>query len=209
MKVLDLQMDAVRVIVWQMTENMESVWREMSCPEQCFRALDGIGNRQRRKEFVFVRYLFFLAFGTVKDIVYGLDGKPCLADDSAYISISHSGDYAAIAFCKDHEVGLDVEVLGNKVMRVRERFLGMEEQQELAQTEVAKHHVYWSAKEAVYKMVGSAAVDFSKAIRVEPFRLAAAGGCFYASLPADGRRFRLDYLLDDGFVLVLARRKTE
>ena len=208
MKILDSHIGTVRLMVWEMTEDTDDVLHRMPCPPAWLHALEGMKSAQRRREFVFVRYLFFLAFGRVRDIAYGPDGRPFLADGPEHISISHSGGYAAIAWCADAEVGLDVEVLGGKVMRVRERFLGAQELAELRRAGARKHHLYWSAKEAIYKIAGAEAVDFSRDIRVEPFRMMPSGGCFRACLPAAESRFRLDYRLAGTFVLVLARRET-
>jgi 4'-phosphopantetheinyl transferase len=48
--------------------------------------------------------------------VTGSEGKPALADDSLEFSLSHSGDWACVAWSRAHRVGVDIE----DIYRVRQ-----------------------------------------------------------------------------------------
>ena len=52
-------------------------------------------------------------------------GKPQI--DQGFISLSHSKECAAVVFDQNHEVGVDVEEIGEKVKRVAKKFLTDEE----------------------------------------------------------------------------------
>lgn len=80
-------------------------------------------------------------------------GKPLL--EGYHISISHTvrrqGGYVAIMLSKSHEVGIDIEYVSDRIMKIAERFLRKDEKP----VTVADHLVCWCAKEAVYKLFSS------------------------------------------------------
>lgn len=53
--------------------------------------------------------------------------KPFLSDEAFHFSISHCGDYAAAIVSRSHRVGIDIEIPGFKVARVRHKFLNTED----------------------------------------------------------------------------------
>lgn len=77
-------------------------------------------------------------------------GKPIL--DGYNISISHTvnkhGGYVAIILSKVKEVGIDIEYISDRVMKIASRFLREDEHP----VTVEDNLVYWCAKEDVYKL---------------------------------------------------------
>jgi phosphopantetheinyl transferase len=53
--------------------------------------------------------------------------KPFLANEAWHFSLSHCGDYAAAIVSPTQRVGVDVELVSEKVARVQGKFLGQEE----------------------------------------------------------------------------------
>lgn len=53
--------------------------------------------------------------------------KPFLANEAWHFSLSHCGDYAAAIISPTQRVGVDVELVSEKVARVQGKFLGQEE----------------------------------------------------------------------------------
>jgi phosphopantetheinyl transferase len=53
--------------------------------------------------------------------------KPFLANEAWHFSLSHCGDYAAAIVSRSQRVGVDVELVSEKVARVQGKFLGQEE----------------------------------------------------------------------------------
>lgn len=85
-----------------------------------------------------------------------LPGSP--ADGGPHVSISHSGDAAVAVLSSGPAVGIDVQVVSDSVVTVRERFLSMEEM--LLQAEAPSFAGFsnqerltllWAVKEAVRK----------------------------------------------------------
>lgn len=123
------------------------------------------------------------------DFPYGLieiadTRKPFLPGDQYHFSISHCGDYAAAIVSKDQRVGIDIEIPVDKIVRVKNKFLG--EGEELAvgsrQSAVGSPAVWqsgitgvdslhlltllWSSKEAIFKWFGNGSVDFREDIHL-------------------------------------------
>ena len=101
-------------------------------------------------------------------------GKPHLTGASASISLSHSFPYAAAIINCQKEVGIDIEHAREKLLRVRHKFLN-EEELSFAGDHLQKLCIYWTAKEAIYKMYGRRGLIFQENILVKPFDLKERG----------------------------------
>ena len=96
-------------------------------------------------------------------------GKPHIKDSPYHISISHSHNLAA-AIAAPEKVGIDIQILVSKIERVAHKFMRDIEMNSLSKENRLEHlHVYWGAKESLYKAYGRRKLDFCKNILVEPF----------------------------------------
>lgn len=115
-------------------------------------------HENRRQEFVATRILRHRLFG-FQHIHYDEHGAPYI-EDEGFISISHAPGVVGLAISKDFKVGLDLEPVQTKALRLRSKFLSEEETRELAidcETEMTK---VWSAKEVLYKLAGRKQIHF-------------------------------------------------
>ena len=102
-------------------------------------------------------------------------GKPYLADGDAFISISHTQGYVAVAYSKCHEVAVDIEQYGTRVKRVAHKFIREDEQVSIqAGNEIYAMLLHWSAKESLFKLLDVEGVDFTEHLHIHPFRLSSA-----------------------------------
>ncbi len=109
--------------------------------------------------------------------------KPYLPNEAYHFSISHCGDYAAAIVSSTNRVGVDVELVTERVVKIAKKFLHEEEIsnfkfQIIAPTsnETIQHlTLLWSCKEAMFKWWGNGEVDFSEMMRIEPFQLNQSG----------------------------------
>lgn len=85
-------------------------------------------------------------------------GKPYFPG-GPWFSVSHSFPYIGAAISSDKEVGIDVQILQGKILRLQDKFLSPEEQT-LCLNEPGRITLAWTAKEAAFKMYGLGAVDF-------------------------------------------------
>ncbi len=96
-------------------------------------------------------------------------GKPHLKDSKYDISLSHSGDLAAV-IAAPFPVGVDIQKIVSKITRIESKFMRDEESESLVENTRIEHlHVYWGAKESLYKAYGKRELDFKKHLHVRPF----------------------------------------
>lgn len=81
------------------------------------------------------------------------NGKPVLKNSEAHLSISHTQQFAAVMFSRNKAVGIDLENINPKVERIAHKFLREDEINAIDEEEkIGKLILYWSAKEALYKL---------------------------------------------------------
>lgn len=99
--------------------------------------------------------------------------KPFLPAEEYHFSISHCGDYAAAIVSKNNRVGIDIEIPVDKIIKVKNKFLGLAEQIEWLEVFNAGVEqrqlltLLWSCKESVFKWYGDGGVDFSGQIQLQ------------------------------------------
>ncbi len=99
------------------------------------------------------------------------DTEPYLEPRDFEISISHSFPYAAVAFSK-LKIGIDVEALKPKIIRIKDKFIQPEEQEFIPKDlELEYLTVIWSIKESLYKIHHSNYWSLKKHYEVRPFDL--------------------------------------
>ncbi|MCS6928393.1 MAG: 4'-phosphopantetheinyl transferase superfamily protein [Saprospiraceae bacterium] len=136
----------------------------------------------RRREWLAVRYLLHLLTGNGERWPLSKDAfsKPFfLGHNHLYCSLSHSKGLVG-ALLADVPAGCDLQVLTDKMPRLAWRFLHEEEFSFLrsfaADVQFDLQHVFWTAKESLYKAYGLKAVDFRRHLRLEPFDWEAGSG---------------------------------
>lgn len=137
-------------------------------------------------------------------IWYDTYGKPHLENDTRQISFSHSKNFAAVMI-SDRYAGIDIELMRPKVLHIIHKFLNEKELLSLSSTYTMEHaHVYWGAKESIYKFYGKQQLLFKENILIEPFQFSNTTALFNATLVNgnDSIYFTLSYTLLDGFMLV-------
>jgi 4'-phosphopantetheinyl transferase len=142
--------------------------------------------------------------GRGKEIYYDSHGKPHLSEDNRKISFSHSGEYAAMML-SDQFAGIDFELIRPKVLNIIHKFLNPPELESILPDHAAEHaHVYWGAKEALYKVYGKQQLIFKEHILLTPFIYKEPKGHFYARIETDDfkKEFKLYYEKMFGFMLV-------
>lgn len=104
-------------------------------------------------------------------IQYEENGNPYLLHSDKKISISHSYPYAVLAI-SDEPIGVDLEKISDKILRVKEKFLHEEEKKWIGEEfspEILT--AIWSMKEALYKVHPSKLWSLKKYYWVHPFQL--------------------------------------
>jgi phosphopantetheinyl transferase len=110
--------------------------------------------------------------------------KPFLENEAYHFSISHCGDYAAVIVSSTQRVGVDVELVTEKVAKVKHKFLSDKEQNMIAAIESSSFQLVhesmmtaaWSIKESLYKWYGDGEVDFKEHLHIDEIILTENNG---------------------------------
>jgi len=132
----------------------------------------------RRVEWYASRYLLHMMSGREKrgECLKDEFGKPFLLDSLFDISISHSRKLAAV-IAAPCSVGVDIQKIVEKIERIAHKYMRDEEMASLKdETRIPHLHVYWGAKECLYKAYGQKKLDFKEHIFVNPFEYDVTNG---------------------------------
>ncbi len=136
----------------------------------------------RRMEWLAVRYLLHLLTGNGERWALDKDAfaKPFfLNNNGLHCSLSHSKGLVG-ALLADVPAGCDLQVLTDKMPQLAPRFLHEDEAAFMrtfaADIQYDLQHVFWTAKESLYKAYGLKALDFRQHLRIEPFDWNAGSG---------------------------------
>jgi 4'-phosphopantetheinyl transferase EntD len=194
--------------VWRLTETEQELLSAYPDAARLLQEVDGRFTAPvRRLEYIAVRVLFYALLRRVLPIAYRSTGAPYAADNSLYISISHTVRrrvrFVAVMYHPAHAVGIDIEAVAPNVERIRSHFLHPTEQADT----LLQLLLCWSGKEAVYKLMDTPrAVDFVKSLHTLPFASpssAASEGSFIIreQVTPEKRSFRIGYRTEETHVL--------
>ncbi len=173
--------------VWRIEESADDLYSRLQLNGHEKTYIDSLNNGKRNLHWLSTRVLLREMLHTDSYIDCRVDehGKPYLVNFPHQISLSHSFDYAAVMISKDKPVGIDIELVKEKIVRIEDKFLCREELLFIDPVHRIDHlYICWCAKEAVYKLQGKRNVSFKDHIRLHPFSYAPKGE-FSATLEAD------------------------
>lgn len=98
--------------------------------------------------------------------------KPFLENELFHFSISHCGDFAAAIVSAKNRVGVDIELISDKIQRVQHKFVSDEEKNVVRDAWLVENAnelltLVWSCKEAVFKWYGLGNMDFKGHMQVQ------------------------------------------
>ncbi|RZS97072.1 4'-phosphopantetheinyl transferase family protein [Cecembia calidifontis] len=97
-------------------------------------------------------------------------GKSHPMDGYGYVSLTHTKGIAAAIFHKDMPVGIDLDYVREKVVRLGPKFLDPKEIAFL-NNDALLYTIAWSAKESIFKCQGRKGISLKSNILLEPFSL--------------------------------------
>jgi len=196
--------------LWRIEETEPWFLRRLELVETEARQLEAIKGR-RRTEWLAARQLVHAMSGRDRRGAFIKDeyGKPHLESSDWHISISHTHGLAA-AIAAPRPVGIDVQVLVGRIERLAHKYMRPEELASLHSGHRIEHlHIYWGAKEALYKAYGRRRLDFCAHLLVEPFFLEEAKGTTSGRIVKDAFEadYRIHYAVEPAYVLVWVMEK--
>lgn len=164
---------------------------------------------KKRWEYIMIRQLLHL-YSPNSRIEYKENGEPFLDNDVRYISISHSYPFAVLSI-SDAPIGVDVERISEKILRVRDKFINESENQWLEGKENKEIlTAIWSMKEALYKIHPSKLWSLKKHYTLQSFKYrdGAEAISFVHDTTFKDTFQNILYLLDEEFLLSTAKKLT-
>jgi 4'-phosphopantetheinyl transferase len=197
----------VEIGVWKVKEEENFFLDQLDFSEEELVQLEKIKGR-RRVDWLAVRHLLHTMSGREVrgEVIKDEFGKPHLKGTDWHISMSHSHDRAAIV-ASPRLVGLDIQYFVGRIDRIAWRVLNQPEMDSLKdETKLDHMHVYWGAKEALYKAYGRRELDFCRHIIIKPFPLDWEKGYTTGEVIKDDyhKHFEIHYRRDQEFTLVWA-----
>ena len=154
-----------RIVLWEINESVQELKSKAVLSKDSSKLLAQKLTEIHKKQFLAIRNIFRYLKIDDKFLKYDKAGKPVFSENKT-LSISHSGNYAAVII-SSHSVGIDIEKINSKAMKIKHKFLHIELNypQEL-NNQISL--VYWNIKESIYKAVGITGIDFKKNILALP-----------------------------------------
>ena len=153
-----------KIALWEITETLDDLLqlsRTISTTK--------FNTEKRKKEWIISR-LLLNEINPNYSISYNSFGAPEFNNNST-ISISHSKGLVAVIISQ-LQVGLDIEEISEKVLRVSSKFVS---ENNLNNLNKEKATLIWCCKEAIYKLHKKGNVDFIKDIIIQPFLIEEKG----------------------------------
>lgn len=196
-----------KLLIWEINESLDQLVELLPYPDMYSTELKQIKTDKRRLEFLASRVAFYQLTNSSCPITYTHNGKPLCIDNQYQLSISHTKQWVAVIVHQNHQVGIDIEVSTPRFEKLYTRFLNQNEQKELLlDNNFKKIELAWSAKEALYKIIGEQAVDFKNQLEILNFELKQHGSFIAVHLPTI-TKFEISYELDPNFNLVYCIQK--
>lgn len=174
---------------WKITEDFNTLFREVKLKDVSLARLETMKAESHQNGFLAVRMLLQHIGFSDFDLYYDENGKPHLkvkgerqkvndvSENSAiqnplpithnllpeeiHISISHSFDFSCICISTDKIVGIDMEIVKPKILRIAPRFMDIKHLEGLPEAEqIEKATVIWGIKESIFKIKNEKGISF-------------------------------------------------
>lgn len=172
-KVVYLQPNT-KLYLWKISEDYNTLFKEVRLKDSSLARLEGMKSESHQKGFLAVRMILQHLEYTDFDLLYDEFGKPHLKPQGCSIkdlelSISHSHDFSAIVI-SEQKVGLDLEQLKEKTLKIAPRFMDISHLENLSTEEkIKKATVIWGIKESIFKLKNEVGISFSDHISETAF----------------------------------------
>lgn len=157
--------DGIQLALWKITESADFFDQKISYRSPA--SNPEVKTQQLASRFLLHELSPDFSFD---EIVLNNSGKPVFPDQKIHFSLSHTKGYAAAIISQHKPVGIDIELISDRVLKVEHKFLNEQELSLLSRFDSKQRVKYatlcWSIKETVYKCWGEGGVDFSSHIKI-------------------------------------------
>ena len=129
--------------------------------------LSGIKAESRRKEKLCTRLILAKMLNGAAEIGHKDSGAPYLKGRNEQISVSHSGSFAAVALSSNPGTGIDIEIIKDRILKVRERVFSESELNTMPADDAESNLIGWTSKEALFKAIPEGDIDFREHLHLQ------------------------------------------
>jgi len=195
--------------IWHCTEEIQQLLSGIELDPADRKILETMKNEDRKRQWLGCRLVLSTLLNTPKiHINHDSYGKPELVSSPVNISFTHSGHFAAAIFSARSVVGIDLEIVKEKIARVADRFLTPAELEKAGgKDRLTNLTLFWAAKEALYKIHGKPELNIQYDICIKSFEyLCDVSGSLLArmKLPDEETLIPVSFHCFDGFILAWA-----
>lgn len=159
-------------VLWEIKEEIGNFFLQMDLMEEEKSFYDTISNHYKKLEWLATRVALRKLMESLNleydGIIKDEHGKPHLVNRNGMISVTHSYPYVAVIYHNNQDVGIDLEHPRGKILKISKKFLN-DREMVIANGNVDKTTMFWSAKEALYKLHGRKFVIFRENLEIDEF----------------------------------------
>ena len=193
------------IAIWKVEESEEYLSEGIFLSQNCQLRYDGMKSQMHRRAFLSIRHLLALYDYVDEDLIYNEAGKPHLKDGK-HISITHSHNFTGIIISGSDEVGIDIEMQRDKILRIAHKFTPFQEYKTIANHDalISKLTIVWGAKESLYKIYGKKKLRFLEHIYIEDFKFIDEKTTGEIRYEGETFSYNVQFLEFEGFTCVFA-----
>ena len=165
--------DNILLGIWEITESVDFFLSSLNLNEKEQALFNNMKHDLRRSHWLSYRLLIREILENPHletEIHYDNNGKPFFTSLKNHLSISHSGIFSSCILSQTKKVGIDIEKISSKILKIEHKFLSEEE---IKTTEginkIEFLTILWGAKEALFKSYGKGELSFIDNLKIEPF----------------------------------------
>lgn len=197
----------ISLAVWQITESHDELQALLPSEILTDAELASISHPQKQIEFFCSRLVIKHLANSLNIKYLGIKkdafGKPYLVGSIWQMSLTHTSKYVAAVLHPSEAIGMDMEKPSETLKRIAYKFLSEAEIAE-ADSDIEKLCIYWSAKEALYKLYGKRKVIFSENLYILPFKKEQNKIIGQLIINGLDKKYNICIEKIDGYVLVVA-----
>lgn len=151
------------LLIWQIDESLVELQAMLSSEILTDAELAETRHPQKQLEFFASRIAIKALADQLEIVCLGIKkdeyGKPYMVGNNWQMSLTHSQQFIAVAMHPYKPIGIDLEKPSEKMWKILPRLFSQTEIERVGNN-LDKLSIYWSAKEALYKLYGKRKVDF-------------------------------------------------
>jgi 4'-phosphopantetheinyl transferase len=184
--------------LWEINESLEELNLLLNLPSESEK-YEKISHEEKRKETlasrILLKKLLESSGESYTGAAYDEYGKPFLPNSNHKISLSHTKGYAVAIIHKNAHIGIDIELIKEKVVKIASKVFSVQEIGKDLKN-ITRLCALWSIKEVLYKVYGKGDISLKNNIIIHPFIFNETEGECNAEIRTkeDVKPFKIKYL---------------